>query len=210
MKIICIADTHNKHKELLVPFGDLIIHAGDFTESGTRSETLDFLKWFGALPHLHKILIAGNHDFFLEKNQHNLHTIIPENIHYLRDNGVCINNLNFWGSPVTPGDGSWAFNKKRGSELSMHWNKIPENTDFLITHSPPYGILDELDNKHHLGCEALFKRIKALKIPNHIFGHVHNDYGIVRTKSTVYINSASLDGRYRQINAPLTINYLSS
>ena len=69
MEIICIADTHNKHKELIIPAGDMIIHAGDITESGTRKETLDFLKWFSALPHPHKILIAGNHDFYLEKNQ---------------------------------------------------------------------------------------------------------------------------------------------
>lgn len=67
MKIICIGDTHNKHKELIVPIGDVIIHAGDFTESGTRRETLDFLRWFAELPHPHKILIAGNHDFFFGK-----------------------------------------------------------------------------------------------------------------------------------------------
>ncbi|CAM4247421.1 metallophosphatase domain-containing protein [Gillisia limnaea] len=210
MKIICIADTHNKHEELIIPPGDVIVHAGDITESGTKKETLDFLKWFAALPHPHKILIAGNHDFFLEKNQQNLQAIVPQNIHFLINHGVRINNVNFWGSPVTPGDGSWAFNKKRGSELLMHWNLIPENTDFLITHSPPYGFLDELDNKHHIGCEKLLKRIEDLKIPNHIFGHVHNDYGIVRTKNTVFINSASLDGRHRQINAPLTVNYVSS
>lgn len=210
MKIICISDTHNKHKELTIPKGDVIIHAGDITESGTRKETLDFLKWFSALPHPHKIMTAGNHDFFLEKNQENLHNIIPRNIHFLNDNRVCINEINFWGSPVTPGDGGWAFNKKRGNELLLHWSKIPIKTDFLITHSPPFGFLDELDNKHHIGCEELLKRIKDLKIPNHIFGHVHNDYGIVRTKNTVFINSASLDERYRQINSPITLNHLIS
>lgn len=207
MKIICISDTHNKHKELTIPFGDVIIHAGDITESGTRKETLDFLKWFAALPHPHKILIAGNHDFFLEKHQKNPSVIIPENIHFLNDNGVRINNVNFWGSPVTPGNGSWAFNKNGKSELLMHWNLIPENIDFLITHSPPYGLLDELDNKQHIGCKELYKRIKDLKIPNHIFGHVHNDYGIVRTRNTVFINSASLDGKHRPINTPLIVNY---
>lgn len=148
--------------------------------------------------------------FFLEKNKLNLHALIPKNIHFLVDNGIRINNVNFWGSPVTPGDGNWAFNKKRGSELLMHWNKIPENTHFLITHGPPYGLLDEVEDKQHIGCEELIKRIQDLKIPNHIFGHVHNDYGIVRTKNTVFINSASLDGRHRHINAPLTITYPTS
>ena len=96
--------------------------------------------------------------FIWKRIRKNLHSIIPENIHFLIDEGVRINDMNFWGSPVTPGDGSWAFNKKRGNELLKHWNKIPENTDFLITHSPPYGLLDELDNKHHIGCEEVVHR----------------------------------------------------
>jgi 3',5'-cyclic AMP phosphodiesterase CpdA len=69
MKIICISDTHNKHRNLDVPDGDVIVHAGDFSENGTKSETFNFLKWFSGLPHKHKILIAGNHDFYLEKKQ---------------------------------------------------------------------------------------------------------------------------------------------
>ena len=68
MKIICISDTHNRHAEIDIPIGEVIIHAGDFSASGTRSETRDFLKWFSALPHPHKILVAGNHDFYLEKH----------------------------------------------------------------------------------------------------------------------------------------------
>ena len=69
MKVICIADTHNQHEQLVIPPGDVIIHAGDFTEAGTREETMNFLAWFSNLPHPHKILVAGNHDFSLRKIQ---------------------------------------------------------------------------------------------------------------------------------------------
>jgi len=210
MKIICISDTHNQHLNLDIPEGDVIIHAGDFTENGTKAETFNFLGWFSELPHKHKILIAGNHDFYLEKNSAHTDAIIPNKINYLMDSGIRIENVNFWGSPFTPGDGHWAFNKTRGSQISHHWNIIPQNTDFLITHGPPFGILDELDNKHHIGCEKLAKRIRNLKLKHHLFGHVHNDYGIVRTKTIVFINSASLDEKYRSINAPLIINHLQS
>ena len=148
--------------------------------------------------------------FIWKKNSDNLDAIIPNNINYLMDSGICIENVNFWGSPFTPGDGHWAFNKSRGSEMSHHWNKIPQNTDVLITHGPPFEILDELDNKHPIGCEKLAKRIRNLKIKYHVFGHVHNDYGIVRTKTTIFINSASLDEKYRSINAPLIINHIQS
>ena len=210
MKIICISDTHNQHHEINVPQGDVIIHAGDFTDAGSKKETMDFLKWFSNLDHTYKILVAGNHDFYIEKHLDSIEDIIPENITYLHDSGITIENVNFWGSPYTPGGGNWAFNRNRGSEILKHWNKIPGNTDFLITHSPPYTVLDELDNKRHIGCERLYKRINELKIPHHIFGHVHDDYGIVKTKHSVFINASSLDSKYRHINAPLVVHHLNS
>jgi Icc-related predicted phosphoesterase len=80
----------------------------------------------------------------------------------------------------------------------------------LITHGPPFGILDELDNKQHIGCIKLANRIRNLKLKYHVFGLVHNDYGIVRTKKTIFMNSASLDEKYRFINAPLIINHIQS
>ena len=210
MKIICIADTHNKHQDINIPSGDVIVHAGDFSESGTRSETLNFLKWFSSLPHNYKILIPGNHDFYLEKNLEILDEIIPSNIHCLIDSGITIENIKFWGSPYTPGNGRWAFNKTRGEEIRQHWKLVPDDTDFLITHSPPYGVLDELDNKIHIGCEELLKHIKNTDIPHHIFGHIHDDYGIMRTRNTIFINASCLDNRYRPINNPLAITYLAS
>lgn len=210
MKIVCISDTHNKHAAIKIPTGDLIIHAGDFTEAGTRAETLNFLNWFSSLPHTHKILVAGNHDFFLEKNTSSLHDIIPPNIHYLQDSGVCIDHINFWGAPYTRGNGSWAFNIKRGEEIGKHWDLIPGNTNFLITHTPPFRILDELDNKKHIGCDMLRQRVKQINPAYHIFGHNHNDYGIERTAATVFVNSSSLDDNYRAINAPLVIHHKQS
>lgn len=210
MRIICISDTHNRHRDLDLPPGDVLIHAGDVTEAGTRAETLKFLEWFSSLPHPNKLFIPGNHDFYLEKNFPNLEEIIPSNIYHLIDRGIQINNINFWGSPVTPGSGSWAFNKDPGREITLHWEKIPENTHFLVTHGPPYKIMDELDNKMHLGCEKLLKRVQKLKIPHHIFGHIHDDYGIIQRGDTVYINASSLTNDHRLVNPPLVLNLCSS
>lgn len=210
MKIVCISDTHNKHNSINIPPGDLIIHAGDFTEAGTKAETLNFLSWFSSLPHTYKILVAGNHDFYLERNSNSIAGVIPANIHYLEDSGVCINNINFWGAPYTRGNGSWAFNRKTGEDIMKHWNLIPHNTNFVITHTPPFRILDELDNKRHIGCDLLHKRIKEIAPAYHIFGHNHNDYGIERTAKTVFVNSSSLDDSYKVINAPLVIHHKQS
>ncbi len=203
MKIVCISDTHNKHHDLDIPNGDIIIHAGDFTEAGSKAETMDFLTWFSGLPHQYKLFTPGNHDFFIEKNMGNLEKIIPGNVILLIDTGIEIENIKFWGSPVTPGDGMWAFNKSPGKQIDQHWKLIPPNIDFLITHSPPYKILDELNNKRHIGCEKLLKRIREINLPHHIFGHNHNGYGIIKREGTVFINASSLDNSYRHMNPPL-------
>ncbi len=207
MKIICISDTHNQHEKLLLPEGDCIIHAGDFTDSGTKRETKIFLEWFSSTPYKHKIFIAGNHDFYLQKKAHKLNQIIPDNIHYLQDSGVSIEQINFWGSPVTPGDASWAFSRNRGRIIAKHWEMIPHDTHVLITHSPPFGIMDELDDKTLIGCKNLSERLKELQISVHTFGHVHNDYGMVKTNGTTYINSSFVDGDNRPINGPITITH---
>ena len=66
MKIICLSDTHNQHEHLSVPNGDILIHAGDITSTGEREDFIKFNDWLGRLPHKHKIVIAGNHDFYAE------------------------------------------------------------------------------------------------------------------------------------------------
>ena len=205
MKIICISDTHNKHEGLILPDADCIIHAGDFTDAGTKQETIAFLKWFSSLTYKYKILVAGNHDFYLEKNRRNLNTIIPEDIIYLEDSGIIIENINIWGSPYIPGTGNWAFLKARGKAILEHWDKIPLNTNILITHGPAYGILDELDDKSQIGCKNLKEKLKELNVSKHIFGHVHNEYGTVKKFKTLYINSSSLDQRQRILNAPIIV-----
>ena len=62
IKFVCVSDTHNLTNKIQVPEGDVLIHAGDFTNSGKPDEVEWFNKWLGNLPHKHKIVIAGNHD----------------------------------------------------------------------------------------------------------------------------------------------------
>src|SRR5207247_3444670 len=68
MRIVCLADTHGLHRQLEVPTGDLLIHAGDFTfYSKPPSVVSDFDDWLGSLPHRHKVVVPGNHEFALEE-----------------------------------------------------------------------------------------------------------------------------------------------
>ncbi|MDT0643388.1 metallophosphatase domain-containing protein [Zunongwangia sp. F363] len=203
MTVTCISDTHNKHHELNLPDADVLVHAGDFTERGTRKETEDFLNWLSSQPHEHKIFIAGNHDFYFEK-EIKPEKLVPPNVHYLNNSGIQIKDFNFWGSPVTPGKAGWAFNRERGDEIRKYWNLIPGETDVLITHTPPYKIMDVLDDGTHIGCEELKRKLKKIKVKLHIFGHLHNSYGSVRIADTLFVNASCLDQRYRHINIPLT------
>ena len=206
MKLICISDTHNKHHQIPIPDGDVLIHAGDITEGGTKREVLDFLEWFSSQPHQHKIFIAGNHDFYFEKNEDkNIQEIIPQNVCYLKNDGITINNIKFWGSPITPGNGTWAFSEIQSQEISKHWEQIPEDTQVLITHTPPYKIKDVLNNGRHAGCASLLKTLKNRQIEFHIFGHVHDSYGITSISGTKFINASCLDNKDRYLHQPLEV-----
>ena len=158
MKIIAISDTHGLHSQLKLPPGDILIHAGDISVKGTERETVGIMNWFSQQDFKHKILIAGNHDFYFERMPfEEINKMIPAGIIYLNDSGIEIDGITFWGSPITPEFMNWAFNRKRGNEIAKHWKLIPKNTDVLITHGPPFGKLDTNANNYKTGCEICSK-----------------------------------------------------
>ena len=201
MKIVSISDTHGSHRNLELPSGDMLIHAGDISKRGLKSEVLDFLDYFSALDFEHKIFIAGNHDFFFEKETvEDIAKIIPPNVIYLNDSGIEIEGINIWGSPIQPWFYDWAFNRQRGAKIAKHWDLIPDNTDILITHGPPMGILDKVVGGEHVGCQDLTNRIKGLNLKMHVFGHIHEAYGSQKEDGTEFINASVLDVKYRLMN----------
>ena len=122
MKIVCISDTHNCNEEIAVPDGDLLIHSGDATNSGSIAEVSAFLKWFASLPHRHKIFVAGNHDWLFER-QNALARQMTEDagITYLEDSAIEIEGLMIYGSPWQPRFFDWAFNLSRGAAMAAKW-----------------------------------------------------------------------------------------
>ena len=65
MRIAVVSDTHMAHGAVTIPEADVLVHAGDFCGRGTLVELEAFAAFFRALPHRHKILIAGNHDWLV-------------------------------------------------------------------------------------------------------------------------------------------------
>lgn len=206
LKGVFISDTHGKHKELILPEGDIIFHAGDVSSTGTISEIQEFLEWFEQLDYSYKIFIAGNHDFYFEKeNDEKIKEIIPENIIYLNDSGVEIQGNFIWGSPIQPWFFDWAFNRKRGAEILHHWNLIPKKTDILLTHGPPYGVLDKTVRGQHVGCEELQKILEIVQPRIHAFGHIHEAYGVLEKEGCTYVNASVLNFKYQLVHQAIVL-----
>lgn len=211
MRIVCISDTHSMHDDIKeIPDGDILVHAGDCLGRGSIFDLEDFNVWLGEQTHPHKILIAGNHDWCFQTRPEEARDMVTNAI-YLEDSGVSIGGLKFWGSPVTPTFRNWAFNRDRGSEIAKHWALIPDDTDVLITHGPPHGILDMVmqnDMELEVGCEDLKERIDQLSLKAHIFGHIHESYGSdTRAKDgMIFVNACSCTKAYQAVNAPIIID----
>lgn len=211
MKFICISDTHMSHRGFSLPHGDVLIHSGDATSTGTPDEVDRFLRWFAAQAHPHKILIAGNHDWLYQRDPDMVAMLLQKHqgITYLLDSGVQIDGVRFWGSPWQPWFMSWAFNLPRGGESLRHvWNLIPIDTDVLVTHGPPHGVLDQVHGGEHLGCEELKIRLASVKPRLHVFGHIHDAFGVDKSRTTTYVNACSCTEAYQASNRPIVVDLL--
>ena len=208
MKLVCISDTHGKHESVTVPDGDVLVHAGDSTNMGYEFEIERFLRWYGAMPHEHKILIAGNHDWCFENNPTLYANMCASHcVIYLQDQATIIDGVKFYGSPWQPEFCGWAFNLERGPALAGCWAEIPDDTQVLITHGPRWGALDLLYHGERVGCADLAKRIETLTLKAHVFGHVHCCYGRVKDelRGTELINASICNEAYEPVNAPIVI-----
>jgi Icc-related predicted phosphoesterase len=202
LRIVCISDTHGQHAKLQLPEGDILVHAGDFMTYGdSPKEVTDFNQWLGQQTHRYKVVIAGNHDWIFERHPAAAQELLTNAI-YLENAGMEIDGLRFWGSPVQPAFNNWAFNINRGAAIRRYWKMIPEGTDILVTHGPPFGILDQSHSlTPHLGCEELAKAVVKIKPRLHIFGHIHGGHGQMKSSNgTEFVNASVLDEAYQLVH----------
>jgi Icc-related predicted phosphoesterase len=205
IRLVCMSDLHNISPDFQVPDGDVLIIAGDVCGYGTRRELEIFDDFLSRQGHAYKLLIAGNHDWPYARLPLEEAKGLVKNAIYLQDAGIEIGGLHFWGSPWQPWFLNWAFNLPRGPLLAEIWAKIPEDIDVLITHTPPYGILDNVEGDN-VGCEDLAKALKRIRPKVHVFGHIHQGYGMVEKEGTVYVNASLRNEFYHLVNAPIVID----
>ncbi len=213
MNIIAISDTHGLHDQLTISPTDILLHTGDITQYGTKEEVEDFLNWFSKQSATYKIFIGGNHDLYLEQEKSEFKKMLKKykhkNVVYLENNSILIEGISIWGSPVCPPFLGMAFNRK-DNEREKIWRKIPDTTDIILTHTPPYSILDK-----GFGCSSLYSAVMKIKPHLHIFGHIHSEYGEVKQEGIHFINASvagEIDyvemGECRMVNGVVQIVYL--
>jgi len=208
MKVVCISDTHNQLGAMDIPEGDVLVHAGDFSMMGRETEVTHFFEEFSELPHEHKFVIAGNHDFMPERDPGGFRALIPPGITYLEDMAVTVEGVKFWGTPWVKGLSRWAFNEDDLVKRLEKWKKIPDDVDVLISHGPAYGILDLLayprvGEDPHVGCKLLRDEVLERIKPRYmVFGHIHEGAGMREVDGVWFLNASNLDEKYRIANKP--------
>lgn len=208
MRLVIVSDTHEKHEELGVLEGDVLIHCGDFCDGFHRNpravESVD--AWFRRQKFDLILCIGGNHDFAVE---HRLEKDEPvfESATWLEDEGFVYEGMKFYGSPWLPHLHGWAF-YLTSEGLREKWAMIPDDTDVLITHTPPFGILDmPRSNWKNCGCPHLLERVEEIRPRYHFFGHNHASAGIYEGQFTTFVNASVVDSSYNVCRGPVVFDY---
>jgi len=211
-RFVILSDTHSRVHEIEseIPSGDVLIHAGDFTNEGKKEEIDQFVDFLQRMKHKYKIVIRGNHEISFDLERHkklkknNQQEIDTENLLqqfiqsdcciYLQDEEINIGGIRIWGAP-------WC---SESEKLIQKYSAIPQNIDILVTHSPPFGYND--GESMHSGCVILLEHVERVKPKFHVYGHVHEGYGIKTNGTTIFINGSTCTQNLLPINPPIVFD----
>lgn len=234
IRFVCISDTHGKIEgsKLHMPPGDVLLHAGDFTQKGHMNEIQKFNSYLGALPYKVKVVIAGNHDLTFDDNiteaslrtfgvqKSTVESYLSErglksvkqmltSAIYLEDSLVTVCGIKIYGAPWQPVFCDWGFNLNRGEDILKKWQTIPADLDILMTHGPPVGHGDLTGGNNNVGCVELLNTVQKRAKPKfHVFGHIHEGYGVTSDGYTTFINASTCTRRYLPTNAPIVFDFI--
>jgi Icc-related predicted phosphoesterase len=207
-----ISDIHENFDIDINPC-DFLVCSGDLTYRGSLEELTKAVEYLAKQPAKNIIVIAGNHDYTLDSQHRGYNANIDaefiklisriDYMHYLEHIPKNIDGINFFGSPYTPEFCKWGF--AYNDTLTDLWEQVPENTDILVTHGPPYGILDQTRNgNRNVGSHSLKHELTRIKPKVHCFGHIHEARGTIEMDDTIYVNAAICDyPNYDRLREPI-------
>lgn len=234
-RFVCFSDTHGLHDAIPKsnrPSADVLLHAGDFTNTGEVEQVASLNEWLKAYPAKVKVVIAGNHDVTFHeeyyrqtgalrfrdrdmvtladgsvdcKDCQKVRELLKDCI-YLEDSSAEVCGYTIYGSPWQPAFCDWAFNLPQGEPLRERWMQIPESVDVLLTHGPPEGYVDRNSSDKRCGCPELRAAIEQRAVSVNVSGHIHEGYGYTADQATMYINASTCTHKYRPTNAPIVFD----
>ena len=159
--IYAFSDTHGHHRDLKVPEGaEIIICAGDAVEDDLKGgEYDDFIEWFSSFSAKWKLFIPGNHELSFERERADDIT---------RKMAAC--GITVLQDAVEECDGVIVGSVSKGAHVAD--DDIPYDLDILVTHYPPYGVLDE-----GMGSLEILTFVLRSQPKYHLFGHIHSTAG---------------------------------
>ncbi len=206
MRLVVISDTHGQHTQLGRLERDVLIHCGDFCD-GFRKDPRDVEAidaWFAEQEFERILCVGGNHDFAVEGRVAQGRPVF-ENAVWLLDETHVHRGVKFFGSPWVPHLQGWAFYIS-DEGMRAKWSLIPDDTDVLISHTPPYGIMDQPRSRRvHCGCPHLLERVEAVKPRYHLFGHNHASAGVHEAGSTTFVNASVVDRGFDVARDPVVL-----
>lgn len=213
MKILALSDLHG-YLPQIEPC-DLLILAGDYEYNRDAAEQGRFMMgkfflWLQRLPAKHIVWIGGNHDQTLFFKKAYGDWMRHGRAHYLEDRAITIEGVKIYGTPWTPPFFDWWFMASE-DQLRTRYAEIPDDTDILVTHGPPYGVCDTTGyliggGDPNCGSKALLERIKIIQPKAVVCGHIHEGRGTARVGKTVVYNVTLCDGQYIPKHSPMVID----
>jgi len=208
MKVCCVSDLHGNFPD--IEPCDLLIVAGDIID-GFRWQSEEaigfydryFRAWLKSVPAGEVVGVAGNHDFMYQRESIQLRNLgLPWR--YLEDEGWECEGYKIWGSPWQPVFGNWAFNDvddERGLGRKFSW--IPDDTEILVTHGPPYGIGDKTFDNRRAGSHQLRRVVNKVRPTLHVFGHIHPGRGLYHFNGGTQVNATHVNNKYEGVFDPI-------
>ncbi|HEY3987924.1 MAG TPA: metallophosphatase domain-containing protein [Acidobacteriaceae bacterium] len=204
MRICIVSDTHQLENELTIPPCEMLLHCGDWSFFGKSVAAMDaFNDWIGEQPARFKVVTCGNHEYPVQADPEGWRRRLS-NATLLLNESVTIEGIKIFGSPITPLYGG-AFGMSNEADREKLYSTIPADTDILMTHGAPQGVLDA-----DQGCAALRRTVLRIKPRLHCFGHVHSAYGTLSTKTTLFVNAAIVDEDFAPTRKPVLLDFKSS
>lgn len=218
MKLAFVSDTHELESGIAIPPCDVLVHTGDFTNDGEPERIDRFAHWIARVlaeqPVRHVVLIAGNHDLCLDRRRREsldgtraraIRALEGAGAIYLEDEEIVLEGLRIWGSPWTPRFYDWAFQIDDDEHDQAIWSGIPAGIDLLLSHGPPYGILDRTYDGRSAGSPALMAAVARVRPKLHAFGHIHESYGLHLKDGVLFVNGSTCNARYEPVHPPIAI-----